>query len=207
MLTSLLTLIQHHYETGLDDYWLPAMIKCSNAGIPVGRVKNGDVLIFACRRGEREIQLTEAFVDPDFAHFRRKYLADLAFFPMIEYHSRFAKHPALFPVLKPPEPLGEALARQGLKQLRIAESEKMAHVTYYFNGRREQPYPGEDWICIPSVKTGLQHHPQMRTGRLPTHLFSLIVHKAIDLLWRILPPAMSSGIFPTFRLRLAVWKP
>ena len=166
MLTSLLTLIQHHYETGLDDYWLPAMIKCSNAGIPVGRVKNGDVLIFACRRGEREIQLTEAFVDPDFAHFRRKYLADLAFFPMIEYHSRFAKHPALFPVLKPPEPLGEALARQGLKQLRIAESEKMAHVTYYFNGRREQPYPGEDWICIPSVKTGLQHHPQMRTVQI-----------------------------------------
>jgi len=163
MIPPLTDLIRIHYDNGLDDYWLPALIKCSAEGSPICRVHNGDVFIFACRRGEREIQLTEAFVDPNFGSFPRRYLPDLRFFPMIEYHSKFAGHAALFPTIRPPYPLGEVLASHELSQLRIAEAEKMAHVTYYFNGRREHPHPGEEWITIPSIKPGSNPKPEMGT--------------------------------------------
>lgn len=163
MITALLGLIQRHYDSGLDDYWLPPLIKSVPDEGPVGRVSDGDVLIFACRRGEREIQLTEAFVDPEFTRFQRKFMPDLGFFPMVEYHSKFTGLPALFPAVRPPHPLGEVLSRNGLSQLRIAESEKFSHVTYYFNGRREQPHPGEEWISIPSVTSSTELHPAMRS--------------------------------------------
>lgn len=83
MITALLGLIQRHYDSGLDDYWLPPLIKSVPDEGPVGRVSDGDVLIFACRRGEREIQLTEAFVDPEFTRFQRKFMPDLGFFPWL----------------------------------------------------------------------------------------------------------------------------
>lgn len=177
MITSLLALIQHYYDLGYDDYWLPALVKRSAPGSPIGRVKNGDVLVFACRRGEREIQLTEAFVDPNFGHFQRKYLPDLCFFSMIEYHSKFKQYPALFPTLKPPAPLGEVLADHGLSQLRIAESEKITHVTYYFNGRREKPHPREEWISIPSIKEDVHRYPQMRTVQIAETLIANLHRK------------------------------
>lgn len=166
MLGQLLNLIQNSYDQGLDDYWLPPLVKCGADNLPVGRVQDQDVLIFACRRGEREIQLTEAFVDPDFHHFPREYLSQLQFFPMVEYHRKFADYPPLFHSIKPESPLGEVLAEHGLRQLRIAESEKFAHVTYFFNGRREEPFPQEDWIMIPSIREAVHQNPQMRSAEI-----------------------------------------
>ena len=95
MITALLGLIQRHYDSGLDDYWLPPLIKSVPDEGPVGRVSDGDVLIFACRRGEREIQLTEAFVDLE-SPFSTQVYADLGF-PMVEYRSKFTGF-RLFPL-------------------------------------------------------------------------------------------------------------
>jgi len=151
MLDSLFDLIRKHYDQGISDYSLPPLVKRSHDGRVVGRVGDGDVLVFACRRGEREIQLTEAFVDPNFPHFERTYLPNLAFFPMVEYHSKFAAYPPLFSTTRPEKTLGEVLTQHSLKQLRIAESEKFPHVTYFFNGRREASFPGEERIKIMST--------------------------------------------------------
>ena len=96
---------------------------------------------------------------------------------MIEYHSKFKQYPALFPTLKPPAPLGEVLADHGLSQLRIAESEKITHVTYYFNGRREKPHPREEWISIPSIKEDVHRYPQMRTVQIAETLIANLHRK------------------------------
>src|SRR5690606_33228129 len=101
-----------------------------------------------------------------FHHFPREYLSQLQFFPMVEYHRKFADYPPLFHSIKPESLLGEVLAEHGLRQLRIAESEKFAHVTYFFNGRREEPFPQEDWIMIPSIREAVHQNPQMRSAEI-----------------------------------------
>jgi 2,3-bisphosphoglycerate-independent phosphoglycerate mutase len=110
-------------------------------------------VVFCCRRGDREIQLTEAFTDPNFTGFRRDDLPGLEFMPMTLYHEKFAHLNVLFPAIKPDRVLGEIVSQAGLSQLRVAESEKYAHVTFFINGRRDEPYPGEDRVFIDSPPT------------------------------------------------------
>jgi len=183
-MVSLLNLLQAQYERGISDYWLPPLVKAKveDKGLH-GRVQDGDCMIFACRRGEREIQLMEAFVLPHFAFFERRYLPNLRFFPMVEYHPKFADYPPLFASTRLESTLGEVLASYRLKQLRIAESEKFLHVTYFFNGRRHEHFPGEERLVIPSIQQDQHLHPEMRSlelaealiNRLRQHRYSFVL--------------------------------
>lgn len=140
--------IQAAYSRGeTDEFVLPTVIGGSK-----GRIKSGDGVIFFNFRPDRARQLTRVFVDETFAGFSKKqgYIA-LHFVTMTQYEEALPVEVAYAPtVLK--NTLGEVISKAGLHQLRIAETEKYAHVTYFFNGGEEVPFPNEQRILIPSPK-------------------------------------------------------
>ena len=140
------------YCEGQTDYSIEPVLLVDERGLPVGRIKNGDGVIFCCRRGEREIELTEAFTEIGFDHFARPDLKDLIFVILTLYHEKFKNLPIAFAPKKIKNTLGEIVSLAGLRQLRTSESEKFAHVTFFFNGGNNQPFVGEDDILIPSPK-------------------------------------------------------
>ena len=78
--------VENAYRQGQTDYFLEPMVRVDENGAPVGKIKDGDSVVFCCRRGEREIELTEAFTDPDFSRFPREYMPGLEFVIMTMYH-------------------------------------------------------------------------------------------------------------------------
>lgn len=114
-----------------------------------GAVQPGDGVLFFNFRPDRARQLTQAFVAPTFTGFERQQIPDLAFATMTQYEADLPVN-VLFPPQNLDNLLGQVVSEHGLKQLRLAETEKYAHVTYFFNGGHEQPYPNEDRILIPS---------------------------------------------------------
>lgn len=115
-----------------------------------GAVEPGDGVLFFNFRPDRARQLTHAFVDPDFDGFERSLIEPLTFVTMTQYDSHLPSVHAAFPPQNLNRILGEVIAEQGLKQFRTAETEKYAHVTYFFNGGLEEPFEGEDRELIPS---------------------------------------------------------
>jgi 2,3-bisphosphoglycerate-independent phosphoglycerate mutase len=144
--------IHELYREGQTDYSLEPLIIVDQQGKPVGLIEDGDAVIFCCRRGEREIQLTEAFVDPSFNAFPRKPFNDLIFVSLTLYHEKFRNIPAAFRPTEIKDTLAEVVSLHGLRQLHIAESEKFAHVTFFLNGGKNQPFPGEEDIHVPSSR-------------------------------------------------------
>jgi 2,3-bisphosphoglycerate-independent phosphoglycerate mutase len=138
------------YRQGQSDYYLEPLVLVDHLGEPAGRIRDGDAVVFCCRRGEREIQLTGAFVDASLNHFPRRHFQDLTFVILTLYHERFRSLPVAFAPTRVEDTLGELVSRAGLRQLRVAESEKYAHVTHFFNGGHSQPFPGEDGVRVPS---------------------------------------------------------
>lgn len=121
-------------------------------GRPIGRVKEGDAVIFFNFRGDRPREMTRAFIEDNFEGFEREKIKDLYFATMTEYKVGLCPN-ILFP--KPPKMkniLGEYISNLGLAQLRCAETEKFAHVTFFFNDYREEPFKGEDRILIDSPR-------------------------------------------------------
>lgn len=116
-------------------------------------IKSGDSVVFINFRPDRAREITRALVDPDFNGFERKAkLTDLNYVCMAEYDATMPNVKVAFPPEDVDPTLGGTLAKTGLKQLRIAETEKYAHVTFFFNGGVESPNPNEDRILIPSPK-------------------------------------------------------
>ena len=144
--------VEDAYARGQTDYSLEPMALVDEDGRPVGKVKDGDHVVFCCRRGEREIELTEAFTDPEFTHFDRPYMKDLDFVIMTMYHEKFKHLPIAFAPERVKKPLAQVLSEAGLRQFHCAESEKYAHVTFFFNGGVNRPFPGETDLCVPSPK-------------------------------------------------------
>jgi 2,3-bisphosphoglycerate-independent phosphoglycerate mutase len=140
------------YAEGQTDYSLDPLVLVDGAGKPVGRIQDGDAVIFCCRRGEREIELTEAFTDPTFIQFPRPDFKDLDFIILTLYHEKFKNLPVAFLPSKVGDTLGQVVAQAGLRQLHTSESEKFAHVTFFFNGGNNQPFEREVDVGIPSPK-------------------------------------------------------
>jgi 2,3-bisphosphoglycerate-independent phosphoglycerate mutase len=116
-------------------------------------MQDGDVAVFMNFRADRAREITHALTDPAFDKFTRKRFPKLAdFVTLSNYGDDFSHLPAAFSPSAIHNCFGEYISGLGLKQLRIAETEKYAHVTYFFNGGTEQPYPGEDRILVPSPK-------------------------------------------------------
>lgn len=149
--------VLHYYQHPLngsqngDEFITPTQI-LNAAGEFEGVIGDGDGVIFFNFRGDRPREITRAFADPKFDAFPRPKSLGLYYATMTEYEKNLAEH-ILFP--KPPPMkniLGDYLSQLGLKQFRTAETEKYAHVTFFFNDYRENPFPGEDRRLIPSPK-------------------------------------------------------
>lgn len=134
------------YENGeTDEFILPTVV------LPRTPVEPGDALIFFNFRADRARQLAHAIADNHFPHFDRGQYQPVYLVGMAQYEEGFHV-PAAFPPQYPRNTFGEVISAHGLRQLRIAETEKYAHVTFFFNGMQEKPFPGEDRVLIPSPK-------------------------------------------------------
>ncbi|MBN2427365.1 MAG: 2,3-bisphosphoglycerate-independent phosphoglycerate mutase [Deltaproteobacteria bacterium] len=148
---SSVTGIESAYQAGETDEFIKPLVVTSGQG-PCGTVNDGDGIVFFNFRADRAREITRAFTENSFDGFERPVEPKLAGFAcMTEYDEGFD-----LPIAFPPEShrniLGETLAKAGLTQLRIAETEKYAHVTFFFNGGEEQPFSGEERVLIPSPK-------------------------------------------------------
>lgn len=144
--------VREMFAEGQTDYSLAPIVLEDGRGNPIGRIKDHDGVIFCCRRGEREIQLTEAFVEPETGNFPRQKMEDLTFVILTLYHEKFKDIPVAFAPTKIQDTLGESVSKAGLRQLRVSESEKFAHVTFFFNGGNNKPFVNEDDVRIPSPR-------------------------------------------------------
>ena len=147
--------------------------------------RNGDGLLMANFRADRARQLLTTLIDPAFKDFpRRKVTSFAAILGMVEYSAELAKlMPCLFPPVELTRTLGEIVADHGMKQLRMAETEKYAHVTFFFNGGEENLVPGEERIMVPSPKVATYDlMPEMSAYELTDRLVGAIESDAFDLI-------------------------
>ena len=146
--TSMTDAIQESYDNGVTDEFIKPI---HNSTID-GTIKEGDVVIFFNYRPDRAKEITIAFTQQDMPEHGLMRIKDLQYYCMTPYDSSFTGIHVLFRKDNVNNTLGEYLSALGKKQLHIAETEKYAHVTFFFNGGRENPYEGEDRILVPSPK-------------------------------------------------------
>ena len=159
-----------------DEFLLPTLVDEN------GRVRDGDSIIFFNFRPDRAREITRAFVDTDFQGFAVKPMR--VFYTCMTQYDATLNAPIAFPSQNLEDTLGQVISRSCLHQLRIAETEKYAHVTYFFNGGKEEPNPGEDRALIPSPKVATYDLlPEMSAflvrdeviGRIESGKYDLIV--------------------------------
>jgi 2,3-bisphosphoglycerate-independent phosphoglycerate mutase len=147
-----LSAITQSYADGVTDEFVKPLVCVDEQNEPIGLVADNDVLLFFNFRPDRAIQLSLAFTDATFDGFDRGVKPPhVRFISMTKYSEKVGGEIA-YPPTDLTNTLGEVLASHGLTQLRIAETEKYPHVTFFFSGGREQPFPGEERVLIPSPK-------------------------------------------------------
>jgi 2,3-bisphosphoglycerate-independent phosphoglycerate mutase len=147
---SALEAIRSSYQEMIaDEFILPTVI---NGGVPDGLIRDGDGVIFFNFRADRARELTRALTDDDFKEFPRKRRLDLATYTTMTQYDETFKVPVAYTPREIRRILGEVTSQANIRQLRIAETEKYAHVTYFFNGGEEKKFPGEERILIPSPR-------------------------------------------------------
>ncbi len=163
--------VARSYEAGETDEFVKPTIIIRENGEPVATVRDGDSVIFYNFRPDRAREITRAFVDEDFAGFTRRPGFPEVFYVCMTQYDKTINAPVAFKPQVLTNTLGEYLSKNGLKQLRIAETEKYAHVTFFFNGGVEPPNLGEERILIPS--------PQVATYDLKPEMSAFEVTEAV----------------------------
>mgnify|MGYP003307794751 CR=1 FL=1 len=146
--TDLLQAMQESYDEGVTDEFIKPI---NNANVD-GTIKEGDVIIFFNYRNDRAKEITVVLTQQDMPEQGMQTIPGLQYYCMTPYDASFQGVHILFPKENVENTLGEYLSKQGKKQLHTAETEKYAHVTFFFNGGREAPYEGEDRILVNSPK-------------------------------------------------------
>ena len=140
--------MQESYDEGVTDEFIKPINNCAFDGT----IKEGDVVIFFNYRNDRAKELTVVLTQQDMPEEGMKTIPGLQYYCMTPYDASFKGVHIIFDKENVADTLGEYLSKQGKKQLHIAETEKYAHVTFFFNGGREAPFEGEDRILVPSPK-------------------------------------------------------
>ncbi|MFC1802596.1 2,3-bisphosphoglycerate-independent phosphoglycerate mutase [Thermoproteota archaeon] len=167
--------INNAYKRGDEsDYYIEPIVMVNKNLQPIATINEGDSVIFWNFRSDRARQITYALIQSDFDKFLRRKTAKLLFTCMTVY-DKHLDLPAAFPQTDVGNNLGRTLSAHGLRQLRIAETEKYAHVTYFFNSQVERPYPGENRILVPSPKVpNYEQKPEMSAYKVNKKLISEI---------------------------------
>jgi len=175
-----LTAIKDSYAANVTDEFVLPVVLGAYAGM-----KDGDGILFANFRTDRAREILTAFCDKSFDGFaRKKTIALAAVAGMVEYSDDLNKYmTALFPPKQIDNSLGEIVSKAGLKQLRIAETEKYPHVTFFFNGGREEPFKGEERILVPSPKVATYDmKPEMSAFEVTDKVVAAIDADTFDLI-------------------------
>ena len=166
------------YERGESDEF----VKATTIGEPV-RVEDGDAVVFMNFRADRARELTRCFVEPGFNEFQRARVPALAGFVMLTQYAASIPAPSAFAPEGLTNVLGEYLANNGKTQLRIAETEKYAHVTFFFSGGREEPFAGEERILIPSPQVATYDmQPEMSAPEVTDRIVDAIENQRFDVI-------------------------
>ncbi len=161
-----------------DEEFLPTLIE--QKGKPLALIEENDAVVFFNFRPDRARQLTKAFVLPSFEKFSRSKINNLFFVTMTEYEKELPVEIAYSPIgLR--NVLAEVVSQAGLKQLHIAETQKYAHITFFLNGTREEPFPGEDRIIIPSpTVSSFEDKPEMSAYEITKQVVQAIEENKYD---------------------------
>ena len=176
--------IEKSYADGVtDEFVVPSSIT-DEEGKSIGLINDGDSVVFFNFRPDRAREITRAFADSDFKGFKReKTLKDITYVCFTDYDKTIENKLVAFKPQHLTNTLGEYIASKGLKQLRIAETEKYAHVTFFFNGGIEEPNKGEDRILIPSPKVATYDmKPEMSAYEVTESLTENILAEKYDLI-------------------------
>ena len=169
--------VKDAYANGVTDEFVEPVI-CD----PEGTVSDNDSVIFFNFRPDRAREITRAFVDPEFSGFTRQYFP-VTFVCTTEYDATMPHVEVAYPRLSVRNGLGEYLSSMGLTQLRIAETEKYAHVTFFFNGGVETQFPGEDRVLVPSPKVATYDlQPEMSAEEVADKCVERIESGAYDVI-------------------------
>jgi 2,3-bisphosphoglycerate-independent phosphoglycerate mutase len=146
-------------------------------------VRDGDVVVFMNYRSDRARQITRPFIEPGFDSFERQFKPQLGGFVSLTEYSADFEIPVAFPPERMRDVFGEYVSRLGLHQLRLAETEKYAHVTFFFNGGREEPFEFEERILVPSPNVSTyDEKPEMSAAEVTDHLVEAIGSGRFDVI-------------------------
>ena len=175
--TDMVQAMQESYDEGVTDEFIKPIV---NANVD-GTIKEGDVVIFFNYRNDRAKELTVVLTQQDMPEEGMKTIPGLQYYCMTPYDASFKGVHVIFPKENVQNTLGEFLANNGKTQLHIAETEKYAHVTFFFNGGRETPYENEDRILVPSPKVATYDlKPEMSAYEVKDKLVAAIETKKYD---------------------------
>jgi 2,3-bisphosphoglycerate-independent phosphoglycerate mutase len=144
--------VREAYRAGEDDETLEPRVLVDPRGKPIGRFRDGDYVIFYNLRGEREIELCQSLLDEKFNHFEVEKNLRLNMVTMIPYHQKLNTRVAFSPEEEIRDTLSETLSKHGLRQVKISETEKAVHVSFFLNGKIRDPFPGEERVAVPTPK-------------------------------------------------------
>lgn len=175
--------VQASYDNGKTDEFVVPFVVEKN-GAPVAAIKDKDSVVFFNFRPDRAREITHCFCDDDFTAFDRGNRLDLTFVCFTEYDPLIPNKEVAFHKISVTNTFGEWLAANGMKQARIAETEKYAHVTFFFNGGVEEPNPGEDRILVNSPKDVATYDlkPQMSAYEVCDKLVNAIKSDKYDVI-------------------------
>lgn len=174
--------MESSYEARITDEFVEPVVIVDSQGEPIATVNDNDSIIFFNFRADRAREITRAFVDEDFSHFERQRRPRVNYVMMTQYDVTIDA-PIAFEPQNLKQTLGEVLAQNGLRQLRIAETEKYAHVTFFFNGGVEKPNVNEERILVPSptVKT-YNMKPEMSAVEVTDRVVAAIDQDCYDVI-------------------------
>ena len=172
--------VQKSYDEGVTDEFIKPVVRVDAAGQPVGMIRPNDLVIFFNYRNDRAKELTIVLTQEDMPA-EGMHTMPLYYCCMTPYDAKFTGLHILFDKENVPDTIGEWVSKQGLKQLRIAETEKYAHVTFFLNGGREEPFANEDRILVPSPKVATYDlQPEMSAPEVADKLVAALGERKFD---------------------------
>ena len=172
--------VEKSYEQEVFDEFIEPIVMTDSEGEPIAKIEENDSVIFFNFRPDRAREITRTLVDKNFNEFETKKMK-LFFVCFTQYDETMPNVKVAFKPTKLENTFGEYISKKGLKQLRIAETEKYAHVTFFFNGGEEKVFPGEDRILVPSPKVATYDlKPEMSAYEVTEKLLDAINQDKYD---------------------------
>ncbi len=178
--TNMMEAVQQSYEAGITDEFIHPIVHVDKTGLPLAKIEAGDVVIFFNFRNDRAKELTLVLTQQNMPE-QGMHTVPLHFCTMTPYDSSFKGLHILFDKDNVQNTLGEIVSKAGMKQLRIAETEKYAHVTFFFSGGREEPFENEERILVSSPKVATYDlQPEMSAFEVADKLAEAIQQQKFD---------------------------